>query len=44
METGFECAKGTNMEILLRKRRKDKTIRAMGNNCGGPPDFKILET
>lgn len=36
---GFECAKGSSVESLIRERRP--TMKARGDNCSGPPDFKI---
>jgi len=34
---GFNCAKGTSLENLLRERRL--TMNAQGDNCSGPPSF-----
>lgn len=35
MSEGFECAKGTSMEPILKRRRERGTIGAMGDNCDG---------
>ena len=42
---GFQCAKSTEFESVIRVRRARGTITAMGDNCSGPPDFNptILE-
>ena len=32
---GFECAKGTVMEAMIRGRRQAKTMNAPGDNCEG---------
>lgn len=37
---GFQCLKGTAMETEIRKRREENSIKAKGDNCSGPPDFK----
>ena len=36
---GFACQKGTEIEGLIRSRRKAGTMSAKGDNCSGPPDF-----
>ena len=40
---GFECAKGTELEVVILKRRAQKSMNAMGDNCSGPPDFKVAQ-
>lgn len=35
----FECAKGSPFESNIRQRLKEGSIRAVGDNCSGPPDF-----
>ncbi len=40
---GFECAKKTGFEKLLRDRRAQGETNAKGDNCSGPPDFKTVE-
>ena len=42
MRDGWTCAKAIGLEgikALLDQRRAEKTIRAMGDNCSGPPNF-----
>lgn len=29
------CAKGTNIQRIIDRRREDSTMNAMGDNCGG---------
>ena len=36
---GLSCLKGGSLEGLIRGRRAQKTIRAMGDNCSGSPHF-----
>ncbi len=36
---GWQCAKGSLFEEMLRERRAAGTIRSMGDNCSGPPNF-----
>jgi hypothetical protein len=38
---GFVCVKGTDMEPMIFQRRFLESMTAMGNNCSGPPDFKL---
>lgn len=40
---GFSCAKGTSVEATISYRRFLETMRAMGDNCSGPPEYKIKE-
>lgn len=40
---GFECAKGGPAEATINARRVEGTMRAKGNNCGGPPDFGPIQ-
>jgi hypothetical protein len=40
---GFECAKGSSLHREIQQRREAGTIRAMGDNCQGPPDYKPVE-
>jgi len=35
---GFFCAKGSNLEDLIYRRKIEGSIRAMGDNCSGPED------
>jgi hypothetical protein len=37
---GFECAKGGEFELFIRRRLADETMTAQGDNCSGPPDFQ----
>ncbi|MEK7503001.1 MAG: hypothetical protein AAB556_00990 [Patescibacteria group bacterium] len=39
---GFECAKQTSFESLIRSRRNAGAMNAKGDNCSGPPDFKSI--
>lgn len=32
---GFECAKGTTAEVVIKQRRDAGTFVAMGDNCKG---------
>ncbi len=36
---GFVCAKGSDIESIIRRRREEKSMRALGDNCSGPPNF-----
>lgn len=36
---GFECAKHSGFAPLLEAKRAAKSIRALGDNCSGAPDF-----
>ncbi len=36
----WECAKKTNFEEVLRKRRECRYPGAEGDNCSGPPNFE----
>lgn len=36
---GLFCGKGSAFQPILEKRRAEKSIRAMGDNCEGPPTF-----
>lgn len=38
---GFECAKGTIIERVIRNRALK--MRAQGDNCSGPPSFEEAE-
>lgn len=43
---GMECLKGTSLEKEIVKRRKEKSMNAMGDNCDGynmTPERKIDE-
>lgn len=40
---GFGCAKTTSLEGLIRQRRAERSMNAMGDNCDGPPDFQAHE-
>lgn len=35
----YICLKGTEMEGTIKRRRAERTMRALGDNCSGPPDF-----
>jgi hypothetical protein len=35
----FACAKGTSVGNLINQRLAEKTMKAQGDNCSGPPDF-----
>lgn len=42
--SGWTCVKAAGLEglkALIDKRRAEKSIRAMGDNCSGPPGFKV---
>lgn len=32
---GMQCSKGTEIEDIIRLRRAQQSIRAMGDNCEG---------
>lgn len=37
---GWACAKGSNFQkVIDAKRVSPEGMKAMGNNCSGPPDF-----
>jgi len=36
---GAECFKGTGFQRIIDQRRAEKSMRAMGDNCSGPPNF-----
>ena len=36
---GFACGKGSDLEPILSQRRSLKQMRALGDNCSGPPTF-----
>jgi hypothetical protein len=38
---GWCCFKASNFEGMIMERRFLGTIKAMGDNCSGPPDFTI---
>jgi len=38
---GLMCTKGTSLEFIIQQRREQKSMRAMGDNCSGPPDFTV---
>ncbi|MEK7640376.1 MAG: hypothetical protein AAB389_00040 [Patescibacteria group bacterium] len=40
---GFECAKKTAIEKIIKERREAGTMNAQGNNCSGPPNFAMGE-
>lgn len=37
---GFECLKGTGFQNIIERRRAEKSMIAMGDNCSGPPKFE----
>jgi len=37
---GAECLKSTSFQRIINQRRAEKSIRAIGDNCSGPPNFK----
>lgn len=39
---GFCCAKGTGVEPILQRRRAERDMVALSDNCGGPPDYDPL--
>lgn len=39
-QDGFECAKGTIWQASIAERRAAKSMKATGDNCPGPPNFK----
>ena len=39
MNRGFVCIKGTSMEAAINERRAQNSIKAMGDNCTGSPNF-----
>jgi hypothetical protein len=41
MTPDFECLKGTAFEPELQRRRQEGSMGAQGDNCSGPPDFKV---
>lgn len=38
---GMSCAKGTDSEKILSFRRETGQMRAQGDNCSGPPEYKF---
>lgn len=40
---GWECAKGTPVELVINARRAERSMKATGNNCSGPPYFAPSE-
>jgi len=40
-EGGFSCLKKSSFESAIQERRRAGSIGAKGDNCSGPPDFKI---
>ncbi len=40
---GFECAKKTAIETVIRQRLEAGTMNAKGDNCSGPPHFAVKE-
>lgn len=41
---GWNCAKGdgfSGIRILIDQRRAERSMRAMGDNCSGPPHFEL---
>lgn len=41
---GWHCAKEeAGLRAEIERRRAAKAIRAMGDNCSGPPVFTIIE-
>jgi hypothetical protein len=43
MHPGFVCLKHTPFEGMLRQRLAEGTMTAKGDNCSGPPLFKVSE-
>lgn len=39
--TGACCAKGTGFQALIEKRRAEKSMLSMGDNCSGPDEFTV---
>ncbi len=39
--SGFKCAKGSNMQSTIDSRAK--TMKAKGDNCSGPLEFKKVQ-
>jgi hypothetical protein len=39
--TGFFCAKGTGLERVIFMRLAHGESRSKGDNCAGPPNFKL---
>lgn len=37
---GMECLKGTGLQQVIDQRRAENSMRAMGDNCSGPPNFE----
>ena len=37
----FRCLKGSSMESIIQQRRQEDSMSAKGDNCSGPPDFKV---
>ena len=36
----WSCGKGTVFEQILKQRRASASMRALGDNCSGPPTFQ----
>lgn len=41
--TGMKCLKGSDFEPAIRENMTRGTMRAKGDNCSGPPEFKIVQ-
>jgi len=41
MAKGWICMKKTELEAQVNRRRNEKSMVAMGDNCSGPPEFKL---
>lgn len=41
---GFECAKGTFVESIIRRRLAEGTMRAQGDNCNEVDGGEAVET
>lgn len=39
-EDGLQCAKGSGYERVIQTRLSEGTMRAKGEYCSGPPEFK----
>ena len=40
MDRGYVCVKSDRaFKATVDERRNDKLMKAMGDNCSGPPDF-----
>lgn len=42
-EQGLECLKSTEFQKAIDHMRAAKSMVAMGDNCSGPPEFRLTQ-